>query len=258
MEWAAYVCQNLICQAPVTTCSAAPMKAFGTLFLTVALASCRIAPPHSTPASLESTPQWFEQQLKDQADRIKAYQEQYAHIKCEADTVPKFVHYRVPDVFLREQHLNHNLRLALKLGKAREIQERTERHFRTDSRYQLKTGTHVLCDVESVLSDDMPPDQPSGRISWHEDSEILLIEEEHDWSTTREIVMFSTSHDGKKKWEARVIGVPRRVGGPGTTRGEGDLLGAANGKVYIKVDGFVYAFPIAELEEDKFLGFLPG
>jgi hypothetical protein len=71
MEWAAYVCQNLICQAPVTTCSAAPMKAFGTLFLTVALASCRIAPPHSTPASLESTPQWFEQQLKDQADKTQ-------------------------------------------------------------------------------------------------------------------------------------------------------------------------------------------
>jgi hypothetical protein len=112
--------------------------------------------------------------------------------------------------------------------------------------------------VESVLSDDMPPDQPSGRISWHKDSEVLLIEEEHDWSTTREIVIYSKSHDGKKQWEARVISVPRRVGGPGTTRGEGELIGAANGKVYIKVDGFIYAFPIVDLEEVKFLGFLPG
>jgi hypothetical protein len=71
-------------------------------------------PKRSTPASLESSNQWFEQELKDQADRIKAYQEQYAQIRCDAANVPKLLHYRVSDVFLREQRLDQNLHLALK------------------------------------------------------------------------------------------------------------------------------------------------
>ena len=49
-----------------------------------------------------------------------------------------------------------------------------------------------------------------------------------------------------------------RIGGPGTYRGAGTLLGMANGKVYIRVDGVIYASPINDVPAVLVLEFLPG
>lgn len=49
-----------------------------------------------------------------------------------------------------------------------------------------------------------------------------------------------------------------RIGGPGTYRGAGTLLGMDNGKVYIRMDGVIYAFPINDVPVVLGLEFPPG
>ncbi len=133
-----------------------------------------------------------------------------------------------------------------------------ERYYRTGSRYQLVQGKKVLCEAESTLSNKMNPLGTWCRIMFHEESLNVVIEEEHDWSTSRQIIMYPKGNGSSSTWEAKVVGVPTRSGGPGTTNGEGTVIGAANGKVYTRVDGFIYAFPFEKLDEVKFLEFLPG
>ena len=49
-----------------------------------------------------------------------------------------------------------------------------------------------------------------------------------------------------------------RIRGPGTYRGAGTLSGMANGKVYVRVDSVIYAFPINDVPAVLALEFLPG
>lgn len=190
--------------------------------------------------------------------RIKAYEDKYAEFRVTQQECPDFAEFKVSGVFLREQNLGHGLRLVLKLGEKTEVMTGNERHYRTESRYQLMQGNKVLCEAESTLSKGMKPIGTWCRIMFHEHSRNVLIEEEHDWSTSRQIVMCPTGDVSSPAWEARVVGVPTRDGGPGTTEGEGNVIGAANGKVYTRVDGRIYAFPFEKLAEVKSLGFLPG
>ena len=190
--------------------------------------------------------------------RIKEYEDKYAQFRCTQEERPDFAEFKISGVFLSEQDLGHGLRLALKLGERTEVMIGNERYYRTGSRYQLMQGKKVLCEAESTLSKNMKPIETWCKIVFHEGSLNLLIEEEHDWSTSRQIVMLPKGSGEFRAWEAKVVGVPTRAGGPGTTEGEGNLIGGANGKVYTRVDGFIYAFPVEKLEEVKFLEFLPG
>lgn len=190
--------------------------------------------------------------------RIKAYEDKYAEFRSTQEECPDFAEFKVSGVFLREQNLGHGLRLVLKLDEQTETVTGNERYYRTESRYQLMQGNKVLCQAESTLSKGIKPIGTWCRIMFHEHSRNVLIEEEHDWSTSRQIVMYPTGNASSPVWEARVIGVPTRDGGPGTTEGEGNVIGAANGKVFMRVDGRIYAFPFEKLDKVKSLGFLPG
>lgn len=195
---------------------------------------------------------------EDHAARIKAYEDKYMQFGSSREERPDFAEFKTSGVFLREQYLGNGLRLVLKLGELTEIKSGNERYYRTGSRYQLLQGKKVLCEAESTFSKDMNPSETWCRIMFHAGSSNVLIEEEHDWSTTREIVMVPKQNGDISAWEAKLVGVPKRDGGPGTTHGEGQLLGSSNRKIYIFVDGRYYAFPVERVGEVRFLGFLPG
>jgi hypothetical protein len=189
---------------------------------------------------------------------IKAYEDKNGKYRCTPEECPDFAEFKTSGVFLNEQALGRGLRLVLKLGEQTEAMIGNERYYRTESRYQLMQGKKVLCEAESTLSKGMKPIGTRCRIMFHEHSLNVVIEEEHDWSTSRQIVMCPKGNGSSPAWEAKVVGVPTRAGGPGTTNGEGTIIGGANGKVYTRVDGFIYAFPLEKLDEVKNLGFLPG
>lgn len=223
-------------------------------FVLLAVFLCNFAACKSTPAPPPRPPSFH----LDQEARIRAYEDKYAHLRCTQEECPDFAEFKVSGVFLREQDLGHGLRLVLKLGMRTETMLDGQRYYRTQSRYQLVQGKKVLCEAESTLSYKMNPLGTWCRIMFHEESLNVVIEEERDWSTSRQIVMYPKGNGSSSSWEAKVVGVPTRSGGPGSTEGEGTVIGAANGKVYTRVDGRIYAFPFEELYEVKSLEFLPG
>lgn len=195
----------------------------------------------------------------DRKADILAYERENAAFRTTQEETPPFAEFKTSGVFMRRQELGDGFRLVFKPGHLQEFQTPGGRYFRTTSRYQLMKGSKVLCEAESTLNNDDDLEAASCcRVVWHAGSRSVLIEEEHDWSTTREIVFFPTDQEGTPGWSAKVIEMPLRNGGPGTYRGEGNLLGMANGKVFIRVDGVIYAFPIRDVPAVPSLNFLPG
>lgn len=173
---------------------------------------------------------------------VLAYDRENAAFRTTQEETPSFAEFKTRGVFMRPQELGDGFHLVFKPGRKREIQGTEWRYFRTGSRYQWMQGSQVLCEAESTLNIDDGFEEVYSRVVWHAGSRTVLIEEEHDWSTTREIVFYPSDKEGSASWTAKVMSVPRRIGGPGTYRGAGTLLGMANGKVYIRVDGVIYAF----------------
>jgi hypothetical protein len=145
--------------------------------------------------------------------------------------------------------LADGLELAHRPGRLRELKEPKSGHFFCDSVFQLK-GDKVFASAPSLLDGQLLKEREiSFELSVFEDranTGVVVVERRH--GGPQRAIWFRPEPSGR--WTATVVELPCRLN---FTYGEWyPIDGVLNGRLYCRVDGKLYAFPISELPKSTF------
>lgn len=221
------------------------MKAwFLILAALLGIVSCQHGPKPPPPASDKKVKAEF-------ANRYKRY-------RCNSD-VPFTEQFKGAGEQFRTKQFGDHLTLKLKLGKLVQLDETPGGPMRTQSRYQLLCDGTLQTEAESLFStsEEFSDGTPLvSRFYYNPQNQSLLVVEELAWTTFRYIVFEKSEHS--QTWVAKCITPPSRSRDDfSPTWTEGQILGIGDGKLYLKMDGQLYAFPFDDFI-DSDLAFTVG
>jgi len=184
---------------------------------------------------------------------IRDFERKYAGYRIFSEHLPPSNLKRVADLTKAPLWRNSSAKLALHLGKRTGSENG---RFRTSSRYELRSASDILLGTaESVLASTDLKDanlEPSVRVAFDPISRKLLVIEEHSWSVRR-IILLSV---GDRIEPARYVKIPTRQSPDPVTHYE--IVAFMDGKIFIKQDDAVFAFPVDSLQIDAELEYSIG
>lgn len=183
-----------------------------------------------------------------QDDRLKAeFAARYKKYRCEHKDVPSFEQSSGPGSKFRSTQFGDHLILKLQLGKRIHLKKpNSGGPMRTESRYELYWDEKLVCSAESLFSNDdvLSAEGLSTVFAYHPTSQSILVFEELEWTTKRYIVFESTGQsDALQRWSAKYFELPARERYRNPTVEWGQFRGFGNRKIYLEIDGLLYAFP---------------
>lgn len=174
----------------------------------------------------------------------------YKSYRCNESDVPASEHLAAPGAKFRSMHFGDHLVLKLKLGKL--IYGTGDRHggpMRTESRYELYWDGKLVSTAESLFShqDALSEESLTTTFAYHPATQSLLVFEELEWSTERYIAFEPTGSPAESSnWTVKHFELPARPIYGGSASHRGHLRGFRHGKIYLEMDGLVYAFPVSD------------
>ncbi len=183
-------------------------------------------------------------------EKVKAeFIERYKRYRCAENEVPFVEESKGPGVRFRSMQFGEHLVLKLRLGK---LNGDVSGPMRTKSRYRLFWDGQQIGEAESLFSttDFGEGSSLETRFFYNPNCQSLLVFEELGWSTNRHILFQRVQET--KKWTVKYIQAPYRLRTDlGVIADDGRIRGIGNGKLYLEMDGLLYAFPFDEILETK-------
>jgi len=198
---------------------------------------------HSSTETLEQMNKRLQNQLQEE-EKLKAdFSKNYQRYRCEENDVPLVEDSTGPGRSFRSMQFGDHLALKLDLGALIRVNGTESGPMRTKSRYRLLWDGTRVADAESLYSVSTATGDEGGsnRFTYNPSTQSLLVFEEFCWSTMR-YIFFQRSNDSK--WTAKYFWPPSRPIFGSPVNRHGKIRGIGNGKVYVEVDGQMYAFPV--------------
>lgn len=179
--------------------------------------------------------------------------ERYKFYRCAESEVPVIEESQGSGERLRAMQFGEHLVLKLELGKLVCGNGDTSGPMRTKSRYRLFWDGKQVGEAESLFSTKAGYDSPEPQFFYNSESQSLLIFEELTWSTKRCIIFEgSLDSNASKKCMVKYVRPPARPRHYLSANSEdGRIRGIGNGKLYLEMDGLLYAFPFNDFLETK-------
>ena len=174
---------------------------------------------------------------------VEEFQSKFRKYHVATDATPVF-HWHTVRRLPRAGSIWSDESLTLRLNLGERIGEVQAGLYRTGSRYELsdKSGA-VLSTVESVFAvEDLDTLDYTVRIAKDEESNHLLLIEDHSWSVQR-IILFNLSSPSQTPQYLRV---PSRASFAPVPHYE--IIGFREGRLFLQQDGTVFALPVEILE----------
>ena len=192
-------------------------------------------------------------------EKVKAeFAKRYKRYRCTSE-VPFTEQSKGDGDQFRSRKFGDHLTLKLKLGKLVHLDETPGGPMRTQSRYKLFCDEKLQTEAESLFntSEHFQDNSPLvSRFYFNAKEQSLLMVEELCWTTFRYIVFEKSEQT--QTWVTKYIRPPSRSRDDfSPTWTEGQILGIGDGKLYLEMDGQLYAFPFDDFI-DSDLAFTVG
>lgn len=151
------------------------------------------------------------------------------------------------------------LQLELNLGTETHTAPESTNGYRTSSRYILKSAAgRKFAEAESILAADKGYEVSSGVSIFSDPVERTLLLMEHRQCSMPRYIVFTAQPE--TVGTVRYVEIPLRVEASYSPMHLSlpSILGIRDGKVYVREDGQVYAFPLSSLKEVTSLEFTVG
>jgi hypothetical protein len=171
--------------------------------------------------------------------------ERYQRYRCAENEVPFVEESQGPGTCFRSMKFGEHLVLKLELGKLVHVNSDTSGPMRTKSRYRLFWDGKQVGEAESLFSTTAGYDSPRPCFCYNPERQSLLVFEELEW-TTKRCIGFEKSIEptSLETWTVKYIWRPSRPRHYlSATYDDGRIRGIGNGKLYLEMDGLLYAFP---------------
>jgi hypothetical protein len=172
--------------------------------------------------------------------------ERYQRYRCAENEVPFVEESQGPGTCFRSLKFEEHLVLKLELGKLAHVNSDTSGPMRTKSRYRLFWDGKQVGEAESLFSTTVGYNSPEPHFYYNAECQSLLVYEILEWTTKRCIVFErGIKSVSSEKWTIKYFLPPSRSRAylsPNTE--DGRIRGFGNGKLYLEMDGLLYAFPV--------------
>ncbi|MCF7787992.1 MAG: hypothetical protein K9N47_17860 [Prosthecobacter sp.] len=188
---------------------------------------------------LKPPPVLDEQPKAEFVDRYKRY-------RCAENEVPFVEESQGPGDRFKSMAVGEHLVLKLELGKLIHVNGDSSGPMRTKSRYRLFWDGKQVGEAESLFSTThVGEGSVEPRFYYNAECQSLLVFEELAWTTKRCIVFErSKQTTSSEKWTVKYIWRPCRPRHYLSANSDhGRIRGIGNGKLYLEMDGLLYAFP---------------
>lgn len=188
-------------------------------------------------------------------EKVKAeFVERYKRYWCGENEVPFVEEFKGPGDRFRSMQFGEHLVLKLELGKLIHVNGDASGPMRTKSRYHLFWDKRQFGEAESLFSTaDAGEGSLETRFYYNPECQSLLVFEELEWTTKRHIIFERSKQTAQsEKWTVKYIWTPSRPRHHlSATYEEGRIRGIGNGKLYLEMDGRLYAFPFDDFLETE-------
>lgn len=229
------------------------MKKYNLLLLgLIAITGCHSAKPKEAPTwKLAEQARLDEviRQNKAQHEAETKFSEAYKRYECSRDDVPEMEESKGPGDRFKSMQMGDHLVLKLRLGKAVHLDGSPSGPTRTQSRYQLLWDGKKAAEAESLFS--FQAFGGSNRFFYNPKDHTLAIYDNLCWSTQRFLVFErSAGTDQAPAWTTKYFYVPDTPSAQ-PFPDMGDILGVGNGRIYMQINGRLYAFPFDDFSVNK-------
>ena len=187
-------------------------------------------------------------------ENVKAeFAERYERYRCVENEVPFVEESKGPGDGFRSMQFGEHLVLKLKLSELIHVNRDASGPMRTKSRYHLFWDGKQIGEAESLFSTTAGYGSLEPRFFYNSECHSLLIFEELEWTTKRHIIFERSKQTAQsEKWTVKYIWTPSRPRHHlSATYEEGRIRAIGNGKLYLEMDGRLYAFPFDDFLETK-------
>jgi len=179
--------------------------------------------------------------------------ERYKRYRCAENEVPFVEESQRPESRFRSMKFGEHLVLKLELGKLVHVNGEASGPMRTNSRYRLFWDGKQVGEAESLFSTTAGYDSPELHFYYNAECQSLLVYEVLEW-TTKRCIAFERGIESVSsgKWTVKYFLPPSRSRAylsPNTE--DGRIRGNGNGKLYLEMDGLLYAFPFDDFLRTK-------
>ena len=218
-------------------------RLFHYLAITLCFSGCA-SPEPNTPESPQTAHVIDEvARLREVENTRRAeFQEKYKAYLCMPADLPKTQEASGPGDQFKSMQFGEHLVLKLKLGKTQYLDGTPGGRMRTESRYQLFWHNKLVAEAESLYG-TTPGEGRGSRFYFNPEDQSLAVYDDVSWTTQRCIVF----ERGGQSWKVHYLQPPER-GTPYPYSEKGQILGVAKGKLFLRMDGYEYAFPFREIQ----------